>query len=99
METCSHLVDTITAEKEVFISEAHQLAIPTKSDDLASVDTRLIKDNVTPYKAKKKDDMATLTGYTRESNDKAYATEESKNVSLQYVDVINKIIGKHGNRQ
>ena len=76
METYSHLVDTITAEKEVFISEAQQLAMETKSDDLASVDTRLIKDNVKPYKAKKKDDMATLIGYTRESNDKAYAAEE-----------------------
>ena len=51
-EKFEHLVDTMTAEKEVFISPTHQLAMATEDDDVESVDTRLTKGNVAPKKVK-----------------------------------------------
>ena len=63
------------------------------------MDTRLTKGNEPPPKAFNPGDesiaASSLTGETRESKAKAYGAEATKNVSLQYVDTINKFNGKH----
>ena len=93
-EKCSHLIDTITAEKDIFISESHKLAMAVEGDDVDKVETRLTK-NEAPPKAKRTSipdgQISALTGETRESKAKAYAGEGTKQVSLQYVDMINQI--------
>ena len=100
-EKFSHLIDTVTAERDIYISEGHKLAMAVEGDDVNSVDTRLTKGNEPPPKAFSPDedsiDASTLTGETRESKAKAYAAEATKTVSLQYVDTINKLNGQHEN--
>ena len=67
----------------------------TESEDLQSIESRLTKGDVAPTKAKDNEDFSALTGYTRESKAKAYAAAKTKKVSLQYVDTINDLNGKH----
>ena len=94
-EKFDQLIDTVTAEKEVFISASHQIAMAAEGDEVESVTTRLTKGDVAPPTIKPSDDLSALTGETRESKAKAYAAVETKKVSLQYVDTINQLNGKH----
>lgn len=89
------LVDTVTAEKETFISESHKLAMAMEGDDIDSVNTRLTKNYEAPAKITETEDISVLTGETRESKAKAYAAAETKKVSLQYVETIDNINGQH----
>ena len=79
------LLDSATEVKESYISEEHKQAMAMDGDDINSVNTRLTKGDAAPPPAAKDDGWSTLTGDTRESKAKAYAAEETKKVSLQYV--------------
>ena len=92
----THLVDTVTAEREIFISDTHKQAMAMEGDDLNSVDTRLTK-NQAPGKINGNEEMSEITGETRESKAKAYAAKETKKVSLQYIDTIEQMNGNHQN--
>ena len=94
----SHVLDTVTAVKESYISEEHRLAMAAEGDDVGSLDTRLTKGDVAPQKAKENDACSTLTGDTRESKAKAYAAEETKKVSLQYVKQIDIMKTENDNK-
>ena len=95
----AHLIDTVTAEREIFISEHHQQAMAVEGDDVESVETRLTKGDKPPPAATSNvtyaDDASTLTGDTRESKAKAYADKATKAVSLQYVNTIQQINETH----
>ena len=77
-EKFAYLIDTVTAVKDIYISERHKLAIATEGDDIDSVDNKLTKGSIAPLKAMK-DDLSKMTGNTKESKAKAHAAEESKN--------------------
>ena len=95
----SHLLDTVTAVREVYISSAHKKAMAVEGDDdLESVDTRLTKGNVAPpalTSFTNDDDISNITGNTRESKAKAYALEESKKVATQYISSIDAMKIEH----
>ena len=95
----AHLIDTVTAEREIFISEQHKLAMAVEGDDVDSVNTRLTKGDDPPPAAKSSmlnsDEASTLTGDTRESKAKAYADKATKEVSLQYVNTIQQMNDNH----
>ena len=93
-EKFAHLVDTMTATKEAFISESHQKAFAAEGDDVSTVVTQLTKDDDAPPPASS-DDMSILTGNTTESKAVAYAAKETKKVASQYINTINDINGKH----
>ena len=44
----AHLIDTVTAEREVFIPEKHQQAMAVEGDNVDSVETRLTKGDKPP---------------------------------------------------
>ena len=67
-----------------------------EGDDINSVDTRLTK-NQAPGKLTENEEMSEITGETRESKAKAYAAQETKKVSLQYIDTIAQLNGNHQN--
>lgn len=90
-EKFSHLVDNVTVAKETFISQTHKLAMATGADDIHSVDTCLTKGDIAPPKASTTEDWSTLTGETCESKSKAYAAEDTRKVSLQYVQQIDSM--------
>ena len=92
----SQLVDTVTAEREIFISDTHRQAMAMEGDDINSVNTRLTK-NQAPGKLTENDSMSEITGETRESKAKAYAAHETKKVPLQYIDTIAQLNGNHQN--
>ena len=92
----SHLVDTVTAEREIYISDTHRQAMAMEGDDINSVNTRLTT-NKAPDKVNENDSMSEITGETRESKAKAYAAQETKKVSLQYIDTIAQLNGNHQN--
>ena len=75
IEKFAHLTDTVTAVKDVYISEGHKLSMTTEGDDVDLVNTWLTKGDIAPPKAMK-DDLSMMTGNTRESKAKAYAAEE-----------------------
>ena len=95
-EKFSYLMDTVTAEREIFISDTHKQAMAMEGDDINSVDTRLTK-NQAPVKLNESDSLSEITGETRESKAKAYAVQETKKVSLQYIDTIAQLNGNHQN--
>ena len=78
----SHLIDTVTAERDAFISESHIPAVSVAGDNVESVKIKLTKGNEPPPAAKanenRSDDTSTLTGETRESKDKAYIDAATK---------------------
>ena len=93
----AHLIDTVTAVKDKYISQAHKAAMCTEEDDAESIDTRLTKDDDAQPEAASTstDDVSNLTGETRESKAKAYAAEESKKVALQYIDTMDNMKSDH----
>ena len=70
----------------------------TEDDDIASISSRLTKGDIAPQKAVVDDSCSTLTGDTRESKARAYAAEETKKVTLQYVKQIDTIKEQNENK-
>jgi len=91
----AHLVDTMTATKEVFILESHQKGFATEGDDVSTGVTQLTKDIDAPPPPASFDDISILTGNTTESKAVEYAAKETKNVASQYINTIHDINGKH----
>ena len=96
-EKFSHIIDTVTTVKEVFISEAQRAAMAIEGDDVATLDTKLTKGDQAPPAAESvaSEGMSDLTGHTRESKAKAYAAEASKKVASQYISSIDNMKVEH----
>ena len=89
----------MNAEREIFISKEHQIAMAL-DDDIISVETRLTKgdaqpppvttntDKGTDKDTSPPDDLSELTGSTRESKANRYAANAVKEVALQYTETL-----------
>ena len=66
-EKLAHLIDTVRAVKEVFISESHTFAMAIEGDGVKTVDTRFAEGNEAQpaTDADTADGMYNLTGETR----------------------------------
>ena len=82
------LIDTVTAEREVFISETHKpaMATLTKGDELSPA-----TDNINNHS----DNASTLTDKTSKSKAKSYTEAAKTEVSLQYVGIIQQMTSAH----
>ena len=76
-------LNNLNTIKQQYISKDHQKVMVLEGDEEVSVDIRLTKGNVAPPTAPSFDntDISVLTGDTRESKAKDYATEEGKKVA------------------
>ena len=93
------LENEMNAEREIFISKEHQIAMAL-DDDIISVETRLTKGDAQPPPVKNNtdtstvkdasppDDLSELTGSTRESKANRYAANAVKEVALQYTETL-----------
>ena len=94
-----NLENEMNAEREIFISKEHQIAMAL-DDDIISVETRLTKGDAQPPPVKNNtdtstvkdasppDDLSELTGSTRESKANRYAANAVKEVALQYTETL-----------
>ena len=94
-EKFAHLVKTMAATKESFISVSHQKAFAMEGYETEeSVEVKLVKgDNTLPKIAANY--LSALTSETRESKAKAYAATATMEVVSQYMATITDLTNKH----